>query len=86
MRLVTFTMPARPPRVGALVNNDGNIVDLAAAASYRLTTIRQPLEAMVQETVDILSHRINTWSEGWETRQLACTAVERASIAEPPPD
>ena len=41
---------------------------------------------MVQETVDILSHRINTWSEGWETRQLACTAVERASIAEPPPD
>ena len=32
MRLVTFTMPARPPRVGALVNNDGNIVDLAAAA------------------------------------------------------
>ena len=56
-------------------------VDLAAAAAYRLTTIRQPLEAMVQETVDILSHRINTWSEGWETRQLVCTTVERASIA-----
>lgn len=56
-------------------------VELADAASYRLTTIRQPLEAMVQETVDILSHRIHSWSEGWETRQLACTAVERASIA-----
>lgn len=58
-------------------------VNLAAAASYGLSTIRQPLEAMVQDTVDILSHRINTWSEGWETRQLACTAVDRTSIASP---
>lgn len=56
-------------------------VDLAAAASYGLSTIRQPLETMVQDTVDILSHRINTWSEGWETRQLACMAVDRTSIA-----
>ncbi|KUF09127.1 LacI family DNA-binding transcriptional regulator [Pseudoponticoccus marisrubri] len=56
-------------------------VDLAAASTYRLTTLRQPLEAMVHETVDILSQRITTWSEGWETRQLACTAVDRDSIA-----
>lgn len=60
-------------------------VDLAAAASYRLSTIRQPLEAMVSETVDILSQRINNWSEDWETRQLACSVVDRASIAAGPP-
>ena len=56
-------------------------VDLAAASSYRLTTLRQPLEAMVHEPAAILSQRIKTWSEDWETRQLACTAVDRASIA-----
>ncbi|MHA3980848.1 LacI family DNA-binding transcriptional regulator [Halovulum sp. GXIMD14794] len=58
-------------------------VNLASAASYRLSTIRQPLQSMVQETVDILSQRINNWSDDWETRQLACTPVDRASIAPP---
>lgn len=59
-------------------------VNLAAAASYRLSTIRQPLETMVQNTVDILSRRIDDWSEGWDTRLLACTPVDRESIAAGP--
>ncbi|MBO21646.1 MAG: isomerase [Rhodospirillaceae bacterium] len=33
MRLVTFTPPSSPPRVGAFSNNDKTIVDLAAAAA-----------------------------------------------------
>ena len=56
-------------------------VTLAAAASYRLSTIRQPLETMVLDTVDILSREINDWSEEWETRLLTCTPVDRDSIA-----
>ncbi len=56
-------------------------VDLAASASYRLTTIRQPIAAMVSDTVDILVRRLDNWAEDCEARIMSCIYVDRATVA-----
>lgn len=55
-------------------------VNLAAASSYNLTTISQPVEAMVKETIDILGRQMETWTGAWETRLMACTCIERGTV------
>lgn len=56
-------------------------VTLAAANAYNLSTIRQPLEEMVIETVNLLEQQIHEASGGWEKRLFDCTYVERGTVA-----
>lgn len=55
-------------------------IDLAATRPYRLTTIRQPMDAMVRESIDILTRQIDGHDDGPVTRILACTVVERETV------
>lgn len=55
-------------------------VNLAAASSYNLTTISQPVEAMVTETIDILGRQMETWTGAWDTRLMPCTCIERGTV------
>lgn len=62
----------------AVVGFDG--INLAGAKPYRLTTIRQPMDAMVRESIDILTHQIEGHDDGPVTRILPCTVVERDTV------
>ena len=55
-------------------------VNLAAASSYNLTTVSQPVEAMVTETIDILEQQMEMWTGAWETRLMACRIIERGTV------
>lgn len=55
-------------------------VNLGAGSAYNLSTIRQPVESMVSDTLDILGRQIENWTGKWETRLHACTYVERGTV------
>ena len=55
-------------------------VNLAAASSYNLTTISQPVASMVTEAIDILGRQMEAWTGAWETRLMACTCIERGTV------
>jgi LacI family transcriptional regulator len=62
----------------AIIGFDG--IDLAGARPYRLTTIRQPMETMVRESIDVLTRQIDGHDDGPVTRMLPCTVVERDTV------
>lgn len=55
-------------------------IELAATDAYNLTTIRQPIEQMVQETLELLTRQMASWTDGWSSRIMACTRVERGTV------
>lgn len=55
-------------------------VNLAAAKSYGLSTIRQPLQEMVIETINILERNIQSEKPKWENCLFACTYVSRSTV------
>jgi DNA-binding LacI/PurR family transcriptional regulator len=61
----------------SIVGFDG--VDPAAWQSYRLTTIRQPVQRMAEAAVSMLIERIETPSLPPETRSFAGSLIEGAS-------
>lgn len=58
-------------------------VPLAAWDAYDLTTFRQPLNRMVEETVDILTTQIETGTTTAETRELPGQLILRSSARIP---
>lgn len=56
-------------------------VTLAAADAYELCTIRQPLEEMATETVNVLERHINQAGSVWEKRIFNCNYVDRGTVA-----
>lgn len=58
-------------------------VNLSAGSAYNLSTIRQPVELMVSDTLDILGQQIESWTGEWETRLHACTYIERGTVRKP---
>jgi len=55
-------------------------VNLSAGSAYNLSTIRQPVEAMVIDTLDILGRQIENWTGEWETRLHTCHYIERGTV------
>jgi DNA-binding LacI/PurR family transcriptional regulator len=55
-------------------------VNLSAGSAYNLSTIRQPVESMVTDTLDILGRQIENWTGEWETRLHACSYIERGTV------
>ena len=58
-------------------------MSLASAKSYNLSTVRQPLEEMVIEAVNIVEQRILSDQDKWEKRLFACSYVERKTVCPP---
>lgn len=58
-------------------------VNLASAQAYGLSTIHQPLEEMVTETINILERNIQSYSTTWEKRLFACTYIQRRTVDVP---
>lgn len=80
------TMDVARYRLGLSIPGDLGImgfddIELATADSYQLTTIRQPLQDMVKQTVDILGQRI-TEGDDLPLKKLLfpCSLVERATL------
>ncbi|MEM7444199.1 MAG: LacI family DNA-binding transcriptional regulator [Pseudomonadota bacterium] len=55
-------------------------IHLAGTKPYQLTTIRQPIDAMVRESIDILTDQPGKGDEAPVTRMLPCTVVERGTV------
>ncbi|MEX1215485.1 LacI family DNA-binding transcriptional regulator [Saccharospirillum sp.] len=56
-------------------------IELASADAYQLTTIRQPMSDMVQQTVDIISQAMAGQDSGNVKRLLfPCTLIERGTL------
>lgn len=57
-----------------------NGMSMASWGAYNLTTIQQPIEAMVLAAVDIIINRIEHPDLPTEKRILPCTAIERGTL------
>lgn len=58
-------------------------IGFAAAESYDLSTISQPVEEMVVETVNLLERSIEDYSTKWKTKLFACSFVPRGTVGAP---
>lgn len=58
-------------------------IALAAAESYRLSTIAQPVEEMVIEAVNLLERGMISYSQDWATMLFTCGYVPRGTVAPP---
>lgn len=75
--------------LGYVVPDDLSIIGFdnigfAAAESYDLSTINQPVEEMVIETVNLLERSIEDYSTDWKTRLFACSFVPRGTVGPAP--
>ena len=55
-------------------------INLAAAKAYDLSTVRQPMEEMVAEAVNIVERNVLSEQVKWEKRLFSCTYVQRATV------
>lgn len=58
-------------------------IGLAEADSFSLTTVRQPIEEMVRETIALMMRRMENPRLEPETRLLSCSLVERGTVRGP---
>lgn len=56
-------------------------VSISAANAFDLSTIRQPIPEMVEQTVDILCRHIEDWTNSWETSLFTCSYIDRGTVA-----
>jgi len=69
-----------PEEVGLLGFND---ISMARWPAYDLTTIRQPVEAIIAAAIEMVGRRIEAPLDPPEARVLPCEAVIRGTLREP---
>lgn len=81
MDWVRSTLGKRVPQeVGLLGFND---ISMARWPAYDLTTIRQPVEAIIAAAIDMVGQRIEAPSAPPQARVLPCETVIRSTLREP---
>ncbi len=68
----------RVPEDFAVIGFDD--IPFAATKPYRLTTIRQPMDAMVRQSIDVLTDQISAPDVSPVTRILPCSVIERDTV------
>lgn len=74
-----FDLGLKVPQDVSVIGFDD--VAISAANAFDLSTIRQPIAEMVEQTTDILCRQIDHWSDDWETRLFSCSYIDRGTVA-----
>lgn len=73
---------AVPDQIGLIGFND---MELASWRAYQLTTIRQPIEEIVQSSIELVVSILSNPARSPEMRMFSCELIERTSLRKADP-